>query len=243
VQAVADFDLVRMALALAMFGCACYFDLKKRSVSDFLWIGFASAAGIVYVFDFPSSYGEGIMTAFSIGLAAAVSYGIYRSGLFGGADMLAIITFSAIMPLYGYSSLIRLEGTPPSFHPFAPLIVLTNAVVLSLVQVIWNLLRNFARKDRLFEGLQHEPASKKILAVMIGQRSENPKFAFPIERVVNGKREFDFALKPAETAEYETRKDVWVTSATPFLAFIAAGYGMMILGGDILAIIFGSLAN
>ncbi|HEX2014707.1 MAG TPA: prepilin peptidase [Nitrososphaera sp.] len=240
-QVVGDFELARIILALAMFGCASYFDLRKREVSDYLWIAFAAAAGLLYVFDFPSSYAEGIMIVTSMAIASAVSYGVYRAGLFGGADMLALITFSAIMPVYSFDSLIGIEGTVSSLHPFAPLIVLTNAVVFSTAQILYNLFRNLAHKGRLFEGLQHEPASKKILALMIGHRSENPKYAFSIERVVNGTRQFDFALKPAETAEYETRRDVWVTSATPFLVFMAAGFVMMVIGGDVLALLFSSV--
>lgn len=241
-QLVADFELVRVALALGMFACASYFDLRKRSVSDLLWIIFASIAGVVYIFDFPSTQGEGILTATSIGLAAAVSYGIYRGGLFGGADMLALITFAAILPLYDDGSLFGVMETTASFHPFSPLIVLTNAVILSMTQIFWNILRNLAHKGRLFDGLQHESASKKIVAVMIGHRSANPKYAFSIERMVNGRRQFDFAPRQAETAEYETKKDVWVTSATPFLVFMGAGLVVMLVVGDLLALFFSMLS-
>jgi preflagellin peptidase FlaK len=237
---LADFELVRVALGLAMFGCACYFDVRSRSVSDLLWIIFAGAAGITYIFDFPSSWNEGVATIASIALAAGVSYGIYRSGLFGGADMLAIITLAAIMPLYSYPLLAPVDASG-SFHPFAPLIVLTNGVIFSVVQVLANLARNAFNRGRLFDGLQHEPTAKKIVAVFIGHRSANPRYAFPIEKVVRGKRQFDFGMMPAETTEYETRKDVWVTSATPFLLFLAAGYVMMLMAGDMLAMAFSFL--
>ncbi|HLG37963.1 MAG TPA: A24 family peptidase C-terminal domain-containing protein [Nitrososphaera sp.] len=237
-QLLADFELIRVAIALAMFGCSCYFDLRNRSVSDLLWIIFAVAAGIVYIFDFPSSWNEGLAILTSIALAAGISYGIYRSGLFGGADMLALITFSAIVPLYNFGPLVSLNASS-SFHPFAPLIVLTNGVIFSVVQVLANLARNAVHREGLFEGLQHEPTSRKIIAVQIGHRSANPKYAFPIERVVRGKRRFDFGLMPAETAEYETRKDVWVTSATPFLLFLAAGFVMMLIAGDLMSLALG----
>jgi preflagellin peptidase FlaK len=233
----ADFELVRVAIGLAMFGSACYFDLRNRSVSDLLWVVFAAAAGVVYIFDFPSSWNEGIATIASIGLAAGVSFGIYRSGLFGGADMLAVITFAAIMPLYSVIPLVSLDSAS-TFHPFAPLIVLTNGVIFSVAQVLANVARNAVHRGRLFEGLQHEPASRKIIAVLIGHRSANPKYAFPIEKVVRGRRTFDFGLVPAETAEYETREDVWVTSATPFLLFLAAGFVTMLVAGDILSLAF-----
>lgn len=236
---MADMELARIAIALAMFGSSAYFDLKNRSVNDLLWVFFAVAAGTVYIFDFPSTWNEGVAVAISISLAAGVSYGIYRSGLFGGADMLALITFSAIVPVFDFDSLIDL-GVPNSIHPFSPLIVLTNGVIFSTVQLLGNLVRNAVHRGSLFEGLDHEPATKKIVALLIGHRSENPKYAFAIEKVEGGMRKFDFGLKPAETAEYETRKDVWVTSATPFLLFIAAGFVVMLVAGDVLALSLGS---
>src|SRR5262249_23750368 len=125
-----------------------------------------------------------------------------------------------------------------SLYPLAPLIVLTNAVILSVVQVAFNILRNVAyyskSSGKLFDGLQHESASRKAFAMIIGHRSSNPRFAFPIERVVRGKREFDFGLKNAETADYEVKKDVWVTTGTPFLLYFFAGFVVMIFAGDIL---------
>lgn len=236
---MADIELARVAIALAMFGSSTYFDLKNRSVNDLLWAFFAVAAGTVYIFDFPSSWNEGMAVVISISVASGVAYGIYRSGLFGGADMLALITFSAIVPLYNFGPLLDL-GVPSSIHPFSPLIVLSNGVIFSTVQLLGNVVRNAAHKGSLFEGLDHEPASRKIVALLIGHRSENPKYAFSIEKVEGGRRKFDFGLKPAETAEYETRKDVWVTSATPFLLFITAGFVMMLIAGDVLALSLGS---
>lgn len=233
-----DFEVVRIVIALAMFASASYFDLKKRAVSDLLWIVFAVAAGIIYIFDLPN-YEKGITIMISMVFTAAIAYGIYRFGLFGGADMLALITLSAILPLYDGTFLGKETLT---FHPIAPFIVLTNAVIISVTQIVFNVLRNLVYNSkhpgRLFKGLEHEPTSYKILAIMIGYRSDNPKYAFPIERVVDGKREFDFGLKPAETADYETKKDVWVTAGLPFLIFFAAGFILMITGGDLLALFF-----
>ena len=239
-ELLSDIGMIRVAVALAMFGASAYFDLKNRSISDILWLFFAATAGILYIFDFPSSTNEGILVLMSIGLAAGVSYGIYRSGLFGGADMLAVITFAAILPLFNFVPAFDL-GVQSSIHPFSPLVVLTNGVIFSMVQLVFNLARNTAKRGRLFDGLQHEPPSKKLVALLIGHRSDDPKYSFPIEKVVNGRRTFDFGLRPAETAEYETRKDVWVTSATPFLLFLAAGFVMMILAGDILALLMSGL--
>lgn len=237
----ADFELVRMGVALAMFGSASYFDLRNRSVSDLLWVFFAAIAAMLYLFDFPSTFLEGILIVLSVVLSTVVAYGIYRSGLFGGADMLAIITFSAILPLFNFEPIFANEESIASTHPFAPFIMLSNAAVFSVAQVFGNLFRNLAHKGPLFEGLQNEPTSKKIFAMIIGHRSGNPKYAFSIEKQVNGGREFDFGLKSAETTEYETKKDVWVCTAAPFLVYMAAGLVLMVLFGDILSLIFSAI--
>lgn len=238
-----DFGMVRVVIGLAMFAIAAFFDLKKREVSDFLWIPFAAAAGLLYLFDFPSSFDEGILILVSMAITAAIAYGIYWSGLFGGADMLALITFSGIMPVF--DGTVLSDQTALAFHKFAPIIVLTNAIIFSMAHVIFNISRNLIHYSRhsgkLFDGLEHEPSMKKIFAMIVGHRSTNPKFDFPIERMIDGKREFDFAIREAETAEYELRKDVWVTSGIPYLVYFAVGFIMMILVGDLFAIIFGGL--
>jgi hypothetical protein len=77
-----------------------------------------------------------------------------------------------------------------------------------------------------------------VFAVIVGHRSASPQYSFPIERIIDGKRKFDFSIKPAETAEFEQRKDVWVTSALPFLLYLFAGFIVMILVGDLMSFIF-----
>lgn len=238
---IAEFELVRIIIASCMFASACYFDIKKREVSDWLWVVFAAGAGIIYIFDFPESVNEGIFILVSMGFTAAIAYGIYRAGLFGGADMLALITFSGLVPLTPSHTLFG--STSATFHSFAPLTVLTNSIILSVAHIFFNVLRNAVHNSKhsgdLFEGLHHESTLKKMFAIMVGHRSANPKFAFPIERITKGRREFDFTLKNAETAEYEVRKDVWVTSGIPFLIYFAAGFVVMILVGDIFTVFLG----
>ena len=227
---------------MAMFGTAAFFDLRNRSVSDLLWIVFGAAAGMIYLFNFPS-FNDGILDLISIALAGAIAFGIYKSGLFGGADALALFTFSVILPVYGNTEGAVLTRVT-AFHPIAPLIVLTNAAILSVSQVGFNLIRNlvYHRKHphKLFEGFQHETAARKMLAVLVGHRSEKtPQYAFAIEKTTEGRKQFDFALEAAETAEYESRQDVWITPGIPFIVYLFAGFVAMILVGDLMAIAFG----
>jgi preflagellin peptidase FlaK len=239
-----DSELVRILIAASMLGSASFFDIRKREVSDLLWVFFGIIALAVYALEF--AYGgtfDLFMTAISILIAAAVSFGIYKSGLFGGADALALVTLAAILPTYGGSMerMIPLGGVF-MLHPIVPLVVLSNAVILSVSMVGLNLISNavYASRNpgRLFEGLEHESANKKIIAAVIGYRTKDmPGYAFPIERTVDGRRQFSFSLGNAETAGYESRQNVWVTRGTPFLAFMLAGFVVMLFAGDIAGVI------
>lgn len=241
-----DFELIRILLAAGMLGGASFFDMRKREVSDLLWVFFGIIALAVYALEF--AYGgtfDPLATTIPI-LIAAVSFGIYKSGLFGGADALALVTLAVILPTFSG----RLENILPAgsaflLHPIVPLVVLSNAVILSLFQIGFNLITNaaYASKNpgRLFEGLEHESIGRKIVAVAIGYRTGRPGYAFPIEQTIDGRRQFSFAPKNAETAEYESRRNVWVTRGTPFLAFMLAGFIVMLFVGDLVAMAFSTL--
>lgn len=233
-----DFELVRIAIALAMLGIASFLDLRKREVSDLLWVAFGIAAGIVYIFDFPASPAEQATVALSLAFTAGISFGIYKSGMFGGADALGLVVLAAIVPTY--SGQVALSQV--TFHPISPLIVLSNAIILSLFGVVVNIAKNFAyarNSGSLFAGLEHESPVRKTVALLIGHRmKDQSRYAFPIETTVDGKRRFDFALKSAENAEYESRSDVWVMSGMPLLVYMLAGFIVMLLAGDLMALAF-----
>lgn len=222
----------RLLLALAMLSAAAAIDLRSRSVSDWLWIVFGAVAGVMYVFDMPSQE-ELPALALSLGFAGGISFAVYRAGLFGGADALGFFVLALLVPQYSGTYLFA--GSQPAIFPIA---VLTNALLISCAQVAFNVARNLLamRRGALFEGLEQEPASRKAVAFMIGYRAQSPRYAFAIEQSEQGKRKFDFAPARAETAEYETGRDVWVTPGTPFLVYILAGYAVAVLAGSIIGL-------
>lgn len=220
----------RLLLALAMLGTASAIDLRSRSVSDWLWIAFGASAVAMYALDVPGQE-ELPMLALSLSLAGGISFAVYRTGLFGGADALGFFTLALLVPQYGGQYLVA--GSQPAIFPLA---VLANALLISCTQVALNVSRNLLamRRGPLFAGLEHEPASRKAVAFMIGYRAQNPRFAFSIQDVE--KKRFDFALVHAETARYETAKGVWVTPGVPFLAYMLAGYVAAVLAGSIIGL-------
>lgn len=263
-----DTEIVRILLAAAMLAAASFIDLRRRSVNDSLWIVFGIAGALIYILGFPTinsgspswsilspgtplTAGALLPVIFSISITSAISYGIYRTGLFGGADGIGLVVLAIILPLYTGNSMISFISpgmTPVIVHPLAPIIVLTNAVILSLSQVVVNLVRNAVyirkRPGKLFAGLESESFSRKMMAAIVGYRCEGqPRYSFPIEKVVNGSREFDFTIRPAETTDYATNKDTWVSPGIPFIVYLAAGFAIMIIAGDIMALLLGTIIS
>lgn len=242
-----DFELIRILLAAVMLGGASFLDMRRREVSDLLWVFFGIIALGVYALEF--AYGgtfDLFTTIVPILIAAAVSFGIYKSGLFGGADALALVTLAVMLPTFSGALEALPAGGAFLLHPIVPLVVLSNAVIFSMTLVGFNLVSNavYASKNpgRLFEGLEHESIGKKIVAVAIGYRAVSGQgFAFPIEQTVDGRRQFSFAPKNAENAEYESRRNVWVTAGTPMLPFMLAGLIAMLFVGDVAAIVLSYL--
>jgi preflagellin peptidase FlaK len=216
-------DGLRVILALTMLGIACASDIKKREISDIIWIVFGAIAAVLIPFS-----GELTEQLFKIGIAmivAPIAIIIWRFGLFGGADAFALIVLAGLVPnmtLYG--------GT------ITPFTTLTNAVLLSIIPMLVNVTRNailLASKHDLFEGF-NETKKKKILAMFVGYRAANPKFGFSIEQKQGKYKKLNLSLQHAEYAEFCTKQDTWVTPGIPYMIFIAAGFVIQLVYGDII---------
>lgn len=223
---------LRILLSLAMLSLASAWDLRTRSVSDWLWIIFGAIAVVIYAVDVPTSDDLPLLFL-GLGIVSGMSFAAYRTGLLGGADALGVIVLALLIPEYTGT---YMQAGEPGF--LFPLTVFTNALLISVFQVAINVAKNLPSLRRgLFAGFEQESASKKAIAFLIGYRTHNPKFAFPIE-TGDLQRQFDFGFKNAETAGYESRKDVWVTPGIPFLVYLLAGLVVAILFGDLIALLF-----
>ncbi|MEM2141028.1 A24 family peptidase C-terminal domain-containing protein [Nitrososphaera sp.] len=238
-----DFELVRICAALGMFGVAAALDMLSRQVDDRLWMAFGAIAVAFYFFDFQQL--DIIAVALSVGLASAASFILYRTGLFGGADALALAVFSAILPTYSGSLVVT--GQQSMIHSLSPLMLLSNAVILSLARLAVNVVKNVRYRAlhpaALFAGMEGETAARKALAVMLGHRSDGSGFGFLMETRENGARRFDFSLKHAEDTPFESRKGVWVMPGIPFLVYMLAGLVAMIFAGDLAILFLSSIAG
>lgn len=216
--------ILRTVLALSMLGMGCYWDLKNREITDYLWVVFGLAALILV---FVSSDMTGTLLTMGVALIVApVSMLIWRLGYFGGADAFSLIVLAALAPGLSFSA---------GF--VSPFTTLVNSVLLSAIPLSVNILRNLAslaRHENIFKGFENETRKSKALAMLVGYKAKNPRFSFPIESKANKKKIFDFSLKHADTAEFCSSPDTWVTPAIPYMFFIMSGFVVQLCYGDLL---------
>lgn len=238
-----DYILVRILIVAAMLGSSAYFDLKTRRISDRVWIVFGLLACIIYIFD-PPAEEQLPLIAISIVFTSSLSVIAYKVGLFGGADVFALILISVLVPSNVNYFHIPEVGAVSQF-PIASLTILLNGLLLSMSQSVINLVHNLHYWQRssknLFEGFEHETSFHKVVAVIIGQKKYPgaEKYGFSIEKSISNTKYFDFSIKDAEHHEFASKDEsIWVSSAIPFLIYIFAGFVLTASGVDPFSIIW-----
>lgn len=217
-------DAIRVILSLSMLGCATYWDLRSREINDFLWMVFGGVA-VVLIFFTPDMPHMLLNVGISL-IVAPAAIVIWRTGLFGGADAFGLIVLAALSPEVSLSS---------GF--VTPFTTLTNSAILSVTPIVWNISKNLlaiARHENIFEGLENETRRNKIIALFVGHKAKNPKFSFSIERREGSSRRLDFSLKNADSAEFCSTHDTWVTPGMPYMIYITAGFVIQLVYGDII---------
>jgi len=223
-----DIFHIRILLALVMLSSATIIDIRKREISDIMWIVFGAISGILLFFE-PDLIEAAFGVGFSLIVAPLVLI-LWRFGLFGGADALGLIVLSALAPMATLSD--------SAISPFS---ILVNSALLSVSPMIINFIRNsvlILRKKDIFHDFD-ETKSKKIFAMFLGYRSKNPKYSFSLETQVGKKKRLNITLHHSDTAEYCTTPDTWVTPGLPFMIFILGGFIIQLLFGDVILRLMG----
>ncbi|WP_067957046.1 A24 family peptidase C-terminal domain-containing protein [Nitrosopumilus sp. Nsub] len=217
-----DGNELRIITVIVILAVASYYDVKSREVHDILWVIGGVTGVVLLIFE------ENILSfVVDIGIAmiaAPIALVLWRTGLFGGADAFAIIIISFITP-----------GLTLSGSDILPTTILTNSALLFVLPFMINFTRNgirLLRHDVMFEDFD-ENIQRKIVAMFIGFKAKNAKFAFSIETGQKQKK-FSFSLHNADTAKFNEKNDIWVTFATPYMLFILSGFLIQIFYGDIL---------
>ncbi len=140
----------------------------------------------------------------------------------------------------------------PSIITADSILIVSNSRKISLISYIIficffvfpllvNVIRNtisILKNENIFEGF-NETKFKKSLAMFIGYRAKEPNYGFAIEKTEGGKKKINIAFHNAETAEFCSSKNTWVTPGIPYMLLITGGFIIQLIYGDILMNFFG----
>jgi len=247
-------ELSAVILSLAFLSYASWKDWKLREVDDRVWLVFAPLGGFLTLARTVLT-GNPSFLQWGLSLAITVVLGLtlYFLGFWGGADAKALTCLALTLPVYP-SFLKPLLGF---YLTVFPVTILFNTFILSASTVVYVSLRNFAYKlggGRLFEGFEGEPASKKLLALLVAYKvgreklPGNPGLSLAEEATAEGGgRRWRFRVGIGEEEENleveELPQEVWVTPQLPLLFFLTAGLTVALIFGDLALALTASLFN
>jgi len=195
-----------------MFAVAAFFDVKERKIHDIVWLIFGGTGAILYAVAFPGIID---IVSMAVGVTLASTFWFFR--LYAGADALALISLSVILPTY---------------HDF--IIPLRMVVISTAISIVYGIIYNIATNSRTFL-LDNkkifvefdESLYRRIAAFfLIHKRSKNEKFVFPAERIVSGRKKFRFRYDPDD--EF-SKDEAYVSLAMPLTLFFLIGLLGLIL--------------
>jgi len=227
--------IIKTLIAIIGLLAASIQDYKTRIIDNRIWIAMISIGVIVTVYEI-LKYGTYIFVAIGVLPTLILSGILWFLGLYGGADVKALISLSLLLPYPPFPT------RNPVFVSF-PLTVFINANILSLSLPVFNLIHNsflLIKKKPIFEGFD-EPFHRKLIAVIVGRPIESSKagkvrFHAIMEKNINGAKKFVFL---PEIESYIKRRDifgnnyVWVTPGIPFIVFLTFSLILSLLYGDL----------
>jgi preflagellin peptidase FlaK len=218
--------------AIVMLCFTSYLDLKTREVEDKVWIIFGVCAALLQGYEVFTGLTDLLTLGISVLVSALLGLGLYYFGFYGGADGKALIVLAIFLPVY---------KPRVGLYQIAPLIVLTNGVLISMILPVSLLVLNsirLLRGERIFEGFD-EPKYRKLLAAMLGYKpfGKPRPFQFSLEKPATaeeenqrGSKKFDFSLM---RDDFEEKPNTWVTPGIPLLVFFTAGFVVLLFYGDL----------
>lgn len=232
-------DQIRILLLTFTMIYASYSDWLRREVDDKVWIFSGAIGATLTAIDLILGYSLSrlMLTMVSLAFGLGLAYAFYFFGLYGGADAKAVMVISISLPLH---------DPPYRLHPFTGLASLSNGLLISLIIPLSMFIMNLVmilRGEKLFQGFEHESKYRKLIALFLGIRSRNARrkrFWLPLEKTVDGKRFFSFEFLTFELKRPE-RDDSWITPGIPLLIFIAAGFILFILVGDLIRLLISAI--
>ena len=244
--------VIKTIAVFAVLGYAAWSDLKYREVDDKAWVILSLIAIPLTTLEVLSGHLAIHWLLLSMLISFVIGLLVYVLGLFGGADAKALWCLGVALPVYPSLKPLIVEPLFPVQHPFFPVSVFNNMLVLAALTSVYVLVRNMTYKLRggkLFDGYE-EPLRRKVLAILIGYKVKALKLSrgshvFLMEERVGGSRKLKLgkllaAAKEEELGlhgDYKPDEELWVTPALPMLVYMFIGLILALLLGDLVSLI------
>jgi len=243
------YDLLAILASLALLSYASMEDIKKREISDRVWLALLLFGTLARAMDMMAN--PTLAHAFDLIISMAVPIGLfllmyYLGLLFGGADAKAFMCMALAIPKPPTSVPI-IDGY---LLPFYALSLFNNSILLSLSTILLNLASNISRLLKghpLFDGLEAESSAKKAVAFFTCRKvktsivKSSPNFTSAEELIEapdgTKRRRIKLMYRLADDdGEVEPLPDVEYVLAhyyVPLVVFITLGLVASVLVGDL----------
>jgi preflagellin peptidase FlaK len=207
------------SIAILLLGIGSYEDLKSREISDYVWVAMVGCALIARLWDH-----QWKPMSISLGIALLLSFILAISGLFGGADIEALLSLSLLIPTY--------EGM---VLPFFILSVFNNLAVLRIAEIVLVLGYNIVKGNR-FPG--ETTTWRKMVLYMTGFPLKKERLDYRFLPLQNTSGEI--TLVPNIDTDIEEFKEtfegeeVWATYGSPLIVYMTIGCIIAFFYGDII---------
>ena len=236
---------IRFALTIGMLSYSSYKDIKTREISDLVWIIFGIAGLVLNIYELYNGTLGWLTLLIALGFSLGLSIVTGYLGLFGGADLLAIVVIGLLNPITPTLN-INIPLTPAVIFP---LTVLSNSALIGASGIIIVFFYNMihVRDETIFQG--YEPISIwwRIVIFFTGLNKKidnirGPPFDYPLEKVGESNTisllimpnfsDDNGALETIQKLRSMNRERLWVSYSLPFLLILGIGYISATLFGD-----------
>ncbi len=244
-------ELLSLCFASSLLIYACYSDVKRRMVSNWLWVLMVGVGAPLSIYKllirglpFLIPLSSSIIITFSL------SYLFFRLHLFGGADAKCLMSLSVLIPEQPRALAPALAPALQLPFPFA-LTTLLNAALISLLAPLSIFLYNLLKlhPEELRANLRLAFIGYKLPTARLGDVKHRHVRLMHQYEECEGEgmkeapghglhRNFVFGGVEIEKGVIEKLRahgvgEVWVTPELPFMLFITAGFFTAILYGNL----------
>jgi preflagellin peptidase FlaK len=248
------YEIFSILVSIAILAYASFEDIKKREISDKIWIIYLFFGLIFRALDLATMP---TLTHFfdlliSIALPASLFLILFYLGFFGGADAKAFMCIALSNP--------KPSNSIPIFDgyllPFYSMSIFNNSVLISLSTILLNIASNLCwiiSRKPLFDGLEDEATWKKIIAFFTCKKARkedvksSPSYC-PAEIVVRtqdglSKRQIKliYRFDDDDTESLPDSEYILAHYTIPLIVFITIGLLVSILFGDIIILVVSTI--